>query len=109
MYGWKWKYPTAEWHKHSINEYLGWELDGDHPAFLKLSHVRSVGVDSREMAEEWDDNTKVHFYYRDWTESGIPLVSKGEVYWSGWWFETLAERDRFVEWTKRFSVKIEER
>ena len=31
-------------------------------------------------------------------DDGIPFVSKGETYWSGWWFKTVAERDRFVAW-----------
>lgn len=89
-----------EWHRLSLDKYPGWELESDDcPAFIKLTHVRGEGeVESRELADKWDDEARVHFYQRDWTEDGIPFVHKGETYWSGWWFETIEERDRFLAW-----------
>lgn len=100
MFGWAWKYPMMEWHKLSIDGYPGWEKeDEDVPAFVKLEHTRGKGdVESHVLAVAWDDVAKVHFYQRDWTEDGIPFVSEGSTYWSGWWFQTVEERDRFLEW-----------
>lgn len=33
-----------------------------------------------------------------------PFVREGETYWSGWWFATIAERDRFVKWAAEKGV-----
>ena len=100
MYGWKWKYPMVEWHRLSIEHYPGWEIeDEDVPAFVKLTHTRGSGnVESHDLAVAWDDVSKAHFYQRDWTDDGIPFVNEGDIYWSGWWFQTIEERDRFLEW-----------
>ena len=103
--GWNHKLLTWNWHSHSIDRYPGWELDKDDvPAFVKLTHVRGDGdTESAVLANAWDDVAEADFYQRDWTDSGIPFVDKGDTYWSGWWFETAAERDRFVSWHSRQS------
>ena len=102
MFGWKWKYPQMEWYTLSMDGYPGWEIEEeDAPAFVKLTHTRGgdgSDIESSELANGWDDIAKGHFYQRDWTDDGIPFVAEGDTYWSGWWFETVAERDRFVEW-----------
>lgn len=98
-FGWLKKVPTHDWHLISFDQYPGWELEKDHPAFAKLTHVRGPdGVESHKLACEWDDIAIGRFYQRDWTDDGIPFVQEGASYWSGWWFETIAERDRFLEW-----------
>lgn len=101
--GWRHKMLSWNWHAHSFDGYPEWEIERDRsPAFVKLTHVRRAGADveSSALANEWDDIATVDFYQRDWTDSGIPFVSDGTTYWSGWWFATIAERDRFVEWQR---------
>jgi len=100
--GWNHRLLTWNWHGHSIDGYPGWEIEKDRvPAFVKLGHKRggkNTEVESADISKAWDDIAKGDFYQRDWTDSGIPFVNKGETYWSGWWFETISERDRFVTW-----------
>jgi hypothetical protein len=101
--GWKQKVMTMDWYDICMDMYPDWEIEpvGDQktPAFVKLTHVRGDGdVESSKLASAWDDIASEQFYTRDWTDSGIPCVGKGEIYWSGWWFKTVAERDRFVAW-----------
>jgi hypothetical protein len=104
--GWKHKMLMWNWHSHSIEGYSGWEIekreyDMPVPAFVKLTHRHSKDggdVESSTLCNEWDDIAEADFYQRDWTDDGIPFVREGETYWSGWWFATIAERDRFVKW-----------
>ena len=101
--GWRKKLLTMDWHEVSLDGYPGWEsesVDGiKTPPFVKLTHTRQAEeVESSTLATKWDDIAEEPFYMRDWTDDGIPFVSKGETYWSGWWFKTVAERDRFVAW-----------
>lgn len=101
-----WRHRMLSWNftSHSLDNYPGWEVERvEHgrpiPAFVKLTHTRGAGdVESHALAAAWDDIAEHDFYQRDWTDSGIPFVNGGETYWSGWWFATLAERDRFVRW-----------
>jgi hypothetical protein len=105
--GWLHRMLMWNWHQHAMDGYPGWEIENAsepnkyerHPAFVKLTHTRGKGeVESHKLAAAWDDIAEVDFYQRDWTDDGLPSVNKGDVYWSGWWFATIAERDRFVEW-----------
>lgn len=79
-----------------------WELDKNgNPNFAKLTHSHGPdgsGVESYTLCIKWDDDAKDRFYQRDWTDDGIPFVREKEIYWSGWWFRTLKERDRFLKW-----------
>lgn len=109
--GWKHKFLSWNFSHHAIDGYPSWVLDKPvpprrdrHPAFVKLTHVRGQGdVESTALANAWDDIAEVDFYQRDWTDDGIPFVNAGDTYWSGWWFATPAERDRFVAWAKERS------
>lgn len=108
--GWKRKLLMWNWHSHSLDGYPGWEqatveYGRPCPAFAKLTHVSEEGPQSSDLCNEWDDIAEVDFYQRDWTDDGIPWVSKGETYWSGWWFATIAERDRFLRWYDERSKK----
>ncbi len=96
--GWMRRMLMWNWHSHSLQGYPGWEIERDDaPAFTRLTHVRGKGgVESHELAVAWDDVALVDFYQRDWTDDGIPFVNKGDGYQSGWWFATIAERDRFL-------------
>lgn len=104
--GWKRQMLSWNFNHHGMDGYPGWEHEGMEydrpvPAFVKLTHVRGKSgsaVESHDLANAWDDIAEVDFYQRDWTDDGIPFCSEGEVYWSGWWFATIAERDRFVRW-----------
>ncbi len=98
--GWRHRLLMWNFHGHALDGYPGWEIDRERsPAFAKLTHTRGNDEDeSHKLAVEWDDIAAVDFYQRDWTDDGIPFVNKGETYWSGWWFATIAERDRFLEW-----------
>ena len=101
--GWRHRLLVWNWHAHSLDGYPGWETSEGHPAFVKLAHKRGgsdADVESHKIAARWDDVATVDFYQRDWTEDGIPFVLEGGTYWSGWWFATVAERDRFLEWYK---------
>lgn len=104
-----WLHLLLSWnfHNHVLDGYPEWEIEGRNPAFVKLSHKREfgAGVESHQLAVEWDDIATVDFYQRDWTSDGIPFVQDGETYWSGWWFATIDERDRFLSWvSKRATV-----
>lgn len=100
--GWRKKVLTMDWHEAALDGYPGWDLEGKVPPFVKLTHVRqSDEVESSTLASAWDDIAQEPFYTRDLTDDGIPFVRKGDTYWSGWWFRTTAERDRFVKWANR--------
>jgi hypothetical protein len=100
--GWKHRLLMWNWHNHSFDRYPGWEIEKDGcPAFVKLAHKRrgdEMNVESYEVSTAWDNVASVGFYQRDWTEDGIPFCREGDTYWSGWWFATISERDRFVKW-----------
>lgn len=102
--GWLHKLLSWNWNSHAMDGYPWWEIANDGcPAFVKLSHKRGdsgAEVESLEMCRAWDNLAAGDFYQRDWTDDGIPFCREGEVYWSGWWFETIAERNRFLDWCK---------
>lgn len=108
--GWRHRMLMWNFNNHALDGYPGWEIERERsPAFVKLEHVRGVGeVESHALAAAWDDIAEVDFYQRDWTDDGLPMVREGETYWSGWWFATVAERDRFVAWhqTRRASGHV---
>lgn len=101
--GWLHRMHSWQFDCHAIQGYPEWELVGPTkfgvraPAFVKLTHVRKQGVESDVLCREWDDLAREDFYQRDWTSDGIPFVREGETYWSGWWFQSSLERDRFLE------------
>lgn len=100
--GWLHRLLMWNFNNHALDGYPTWEIEREgSPAFVKLTHTRgNDAVESHKIAAEWDDLAKVDFYQRDWTDDGIPVVRDGDTYWSGWWFATIAERDRFLEWRR---------
>ena len=98
--GWKHKLIMWNWHAHSFDGYPGWELEAGHPAWCKLEHVNKRGASSDDLCNAWDDVALVDFYQRDYSYDGSVFVNKGEAYGSGWWFATIAERDRFLAWVR---------
>ncbi len=110
--GWDWnrKVPMWDWHTLQIHGYPGWELethsDGEHPAFFHLSCVVGDGPQSRELAVEFDDIAQGQFYYRDWTDDGIPFVRDKETYQARFWFQKSSDRERFAKLveSKHFAI-----
>ena len=103
--GWKHKLLMWNWHSHSLDGYPGWEIAGEehgrpHPAYAKLEHVNKKTKSSDELCNAWDDIAEVDFYQRDYSYDGSVFVCDGDAYGSGWWFATVAERDRFLRWAK---------
>lgn len=99
--GWKHKLLQLHWNLHTLDGYPEWTIEDGAPPFWRLAHVRGPAgspVESTALCMAWDDVAEVDFYQRDFTEDGIPIVHEGETYWSGWWFQTIGERDRFVAW-----------
>lgn len=104
--GWRHRLLMWQWQGHCFDGYPEWETqlymeNGEQraPAFVKLAHTRGDGrVESHALAAAWDDVTTVGFYQRDWTSDALPFVNQGETYWSGWWFQTKAAREQFVQW-----------
>jgi len=97
---WDWnaQLPMWDWHTVSIDMYRngpmpGWDRIGDETPFVMFEHTDADK--SRSLAQELDDVVAGLFYYRDWTGSGIPCVGKEETYWSGFWFQKLADAMSF--------------
>lgn len=88
-----------DWHDLAFRGYPGWgrPSGSDSPFAVHLTVVSGRDKSSREIAVEWDDVAEGRFYYRDWTESGIPFVGEGEQYRSAFWFQFERDRERFLE------------
>lgn len=103
--GWKHKMLMWNWHSHSMDRYPGWEIEKEEygypvPAFAKLEHINKKTPGSDELCNAWDDVATVDFYQRDFSYDGSVFVGDGDRYGSGWWFATIAERDRFLGWAR---------
>lgn len=96
--GWDWKHNVGimEWH-HLYPKYPGWELEDDKPLYVDLTIKKGRDKSSHKIASEWDDIAEGAFYWRDWTDSGLPFVDKGETYRSAFWFALRSDRDKFKE------------
>lgn len=98
---WDWNkaLPIDEWHKLCLAGWPGWDKDpaSGEPWGVFLVVRKGQGGSSRDMAVEWDDLSAAPFYYRDWTDSGLPFVEEGEAYRSGFWFARRADRDAFLQ------------
>ena len=101
-FGWRWKLTSSKWYNILLSDYHSWDVIIDQeffyktPPFVKLKHIRTSGkIESNILCNEWDDIANGEFYQRDWTSSSLPFVDEGEEYWSGWWFSTISEFNRF--------------
>lgn len=100
---WDWlaKPPSWAWHRLAIDGYSDWDQVGateradsrlsKAPPFVMVECTRERAPESEEMANSFDDVATGLFYYRDWTHDGIPWCNAGEVYWSGFWFQRIAD------------------
>lgn len=86
-----------DWHDLVMQRWPGWEREpgGKEPARVDLVVVKGRDRSSRELATEWDDLSRGRFYYRDWTDTGLPFVGDGEAYRSAFWFELVEDRNEF--------------
>lgn len=98
--GWKRKVLMWDWHKLLFDGYPGWDLvdspEGPHPPFVKLERRGHIDKTSTDIDREFDDIATGRFYSRDWTSDGIPFVVKGEVYYSGRWFQKHDDALKFM-------------
>lgn len=58
--------------------------------------MHDVDKSSLDISREFDDIAVGRFYSRDWTRSGSPFVSKGDVYDAGWWFQKREDAHTFI-------------
>jgi hypothetical protein len=105
--GWKRKLLMWNWTSHSLDGYPGWEIENPeadryqrHPAYARVEHVNKKTKGSDDLCNAWDDIAEVDFYQRDFSYDGSIFVNDGDRYGSGWWFATVAERDRFLKWVE---------
>ena len=91
---WNWRAAIPSWafSRLLIAGFPGWNVGREPPCVaLHCSGSRR----SREIASATDDVVTGLFYYRDWTETGLPFVEDKEVYRSGFWFQHRADAERF--------------
>lgn len=87
----------ADYYKLVLADWPGWHKPhGSEPPTIGFSCKMGVGKSSREIAIEFDDIAEGNFYYRDFTDSGIPIVSDGEVYRSQFVFQYLSDFEKFL-------------
>lgn len=96
---WDWNklIPSWLWHQICLDEYPAWEKEEDgNPAsvFIRVEHPKDKS--SRTIAIEFDDLCHGAFYYRDFTEDGIPFIRDGDVYHARFWFQFKSDADMFL-------------
>lgn len=96
VWNWNRMLCMADYYKLALAGWPGWDKpNGSEPPMTGLSHKAGVGKSSRELAIEFDDIAEGKFYYRDFTDSGIPIVSDGEVYRSQFTFQYASDFEKF--------------
>ena len=98
---WDWCHyiPLKIWTDIQFSKYPEWELTKEEtPSFIQCDLYYGLGIGSSDIAQEWDNVCHGSFYYRDWTISGSPVLSHGELYRTGFWFQYQDDADRF--WVK---------
>jgi hypothetical protein len=97
---WSWRAALPMWVFHrlqaaGLTSEPDWDDDGVSlsPPFVMIGS--DGGERSRRAATELDDVATGLFYYRDWTNSGTPCVAEGELYFSGFWFQRMADAEAF--------------
>ena len=104
---WDWNkaLPMDVWHGIALDKFPEWEKpNGEIPTSVFLSVEKGKDKSSRDLAIETDDWCKGNFYYRDWTQSGLPFVDEGEIYNSRFWFQFQVDAEEFA---KRYGGKLE--
>lgn len=93
-----------DWHELCLKDWPGWDRSesGKNPPYVEISVRKGTDTSSRDLAIRFDDLAEWRFYYRDWTGSGLPFVSDGEVYRSGFWFQKKEDREKFLKMYQEF-------
>jgi len=98
MSDWNKSLGSSDFYDIQFNGYIGWDkIDNKEPYFVMLEIIKNKDKSSHEMAVEFDDISHGNFYWRDWTESSLPFVDDGDIYWSGFTFQFAEDAKRFVE------------
>jgi hypothetical protein len=87
---WTWKLllPSQTYYSLELDGWPGWEKpNGESVTTISFTIVKGHGKESRDMALLWDDQGHGQFWYRDFTDSGLPYVEDGEEYRSRFWFQ----------------------
>lgn len=98
---WDWKraLPSDIWYDIVLDGFPCFEIDN----YTKEPYYHSFGTkdgeqkSSRKIAVEFDDVSEGLFYYRDFTDDGIPFVRDGDVYRSCFSFQFKKDYDKFFE------------
>lgn len=78
-------------------DYPGWELENGKPLYVDLTITNKKDKSSHKIASEWDEIATGPFYWRDWTDSGLPFADEGEVYRSAFWFALRSDMEKFKQ------------
>jgi len=98
VWDWNKMLRMTDYHKLAIARWPGWDkVDRDEPPTVKMSCVVGEGESSRQIAIRFDDIADGSFYYRDYTQSGIPIVRDGERYGSTFIFQFVSDYEKFCE------------
>ena len=96
--GWIKNLSSSDFYSIQFNNYLGWDKINDKtPYFVLLETIKDKDRSSHEIGVEFDDISHGNFYWRDWTQSSLPFVDDGEIYWSGFSFQFVEDAKKFVE------------
>jgi hypothetical protein len=96
---WSWCAAVPSWSFALLaaQGYPGWDKIGHHPPYVICALTRGMQPESAEMAAAWDGEAEGLFHYRDQTTSGLPFVPEGGSYQACFWFQRLADAERFHE------------
>ncbi len=96
---WDWKraVPIDVFYQLSVTGFPGWDKGPGKDTVPSLHFRTKKGeqASSRELAIAFDDIAEGEFYYRDWTDSGLPFVEDGEIYQSRFYFAVFADLVHF--------------
>lgn len=107
MKNWDWDkmIPGFDYHKLAVLDWPGWDkINEGCPAYVQFVCVKGNGQSSREVAIEFDDMAEGQFYYRDFTNSGLPFVEKNESYRSLFVFQRFSDFEKFKNHFKLISI-----
>jgi len=95
---WTWKLllPSQTYYKLELDGWPGWEKCSlDCVSTVSFSIKKGTDDSSKDIAVRWDDMGRGQFWYRDYTESGLPFAEDGEEYNSRFWFQFRDDAEKF--------------